>query len=293
MERIAIIGVGRVGGAFALALDRCGYRVAELITRDGSIPSVISFLSRPALVTGIDSKEAISAEIVIVATPDPDIEEAVTAVAHRLAKNSVVFHTSGSLSSGILSALANCGHETGSVHPLVAVSDPISGAEALLSAFFCIEGTQTGVTVAQEIVTRLGGQKIVVETAKKPLYHAAAVMSAGHLVALLATAHRLIAMAGIDPEQGSKALLLLSRSALANLFDRSPEESLTGPFARLDIAAFRRHLDLMETHADDLSKEVYLSLAAVSLQMVQATGENASLRDQFVEELNMAKAKFK
>jgi len=293
VKRVAIVGVGRVGGAFALALDRCGYTVNELITRDGSVPSVMERLSRPALVTGIEHIEGISADIVIITTSDPDIESATISILPRLSRHAMVFHTSGSLSSDVLSVVEKRGHATGSIHPLIAVSDAVAGAAAFSGAFFCIEGSEVAVQGGREIVAQLGGHEIVVETSEKPLYHAAAVMSAGHLVALLATAHRLIAMAGVDPDRGKEALLVLSRSAIDNLSHKRPEEALTGTFARLDIAAFRRHLELLGAGAEGFGKNVYLALAAASMELVRETEENKELRDQFIEELNMAKANSK
>jgi predicted dinucleotide-binding enzyme len=35
VQTVSIIGVGRVGGALALALDKCGYKVENLVSRNG------------------------------------------------------------------------------------------------------------------------------------------------------------------------------------------------------------------------------------------------------------------
>lgn len=293
MRRVAIVGVGRLGGALALALDQCGYEVHELITRNGTAPGLLRHLTKPARVSAIGSDDRIHSDRVIIATSDQDIAAAAASIAPRLSDHAMVFHTSGSLSSDVLHVAGMKGHAAGSIHPLIAVSDPVAGAPDFSDAYFCIEGTDDAVQAGREIVSDLGGHEIVVDTSKKSLYHAAAVMSAGHLVALLATAHRLIAMAGVNPDRGKEALLVLSRSAIKNLSSTVPEQALTGTFARLDIAAFMRHLDSLENLADDLAKDVYLTLGATSLELVKKCDENNELTEQFIRELNMAKAKHK
>jgi len=51
-----------------------------------------------------------------------------------------IFHTSGSLSSEILKDLKAVGCPTGSIHPLVSISDVRLGAERFADAYFCVEG---------------------------------------------------------------------------------------------------------------------------------------------------------
>lgn len=293
MKQAAIIGVGRVGGAFALALDRCGFAVSEVVTRDGSSPSIADSLSQSPEVSGIGSFSPIRAEIVIIAVPDPSISLVMEAVRPRVAESAVVFHTSGSLASDVLIGTGHTARKFGSLHPLIAISDPISGSIAFSGSYFCIEGGEEAFAIGRELVASFGAHELIVETKKKPLYHAAAVMSAGHLVALHATAIRLFANAGIDERTGKEALLALSRSALRNLETSSAEDALTGTFARLDIETFRRHLESFNAYGDEASREVYLDLGVESLSLVPETPENSAARREFERELNMAKAKVK
>lgn len=293
MNQAAIIGVGRVGGAFALALDRCGFAVSELVTRDGSIPSIADDLSHALRLSDIGSSSQIDAEIVIIAVPDPSIREVMAAIRTRVAEGAIIFHTSGSLASDVLIGTGQTARNYGSLHPLIAISDPISGSTAFSGAYFCIEGGEEAVAIGRKLVEGFGGQELIVETTKKPLYHAAAVMSAGHLIALHAIAMRLFAHAGIDASTGKEALLALSQSALRNLGTSSAEDALTGTFARLDIETFRRHLESLDAFGDEISKDVYLDLGFASLGLVPETPENSVARQEFAQELNMAKAKGK
>ncbi|HMS09120.1 MAG TPA: DUF2520 domain-containing protein [Pyrinomonadaceae bacterium] len=293
MKQAAIIGVGRVGGAFALALDRCGFAVSEVVTRDGSTPNIADSLSQSPEVSAIGSSSSIRAEIVIIAVPDPSISLVMEAVRSRVAESAVIFHTSGSLASDVLISTGQAARNFGSLHPLIAISDPISGAIAFSGSYFCIEGGEEAVAIGRKLVASFGAHELIVETKKKPLYHAGAVMSAGHLIALHATAMRLFAHAGIDGSTGKEALLALSRSALRNLESSSAEVALTGTFARLDIETFRRHLESFDAYGDENSREVYLDLGVASLGLVAETPENSAARQKFEQELNMAKAKGK
>lgn len=293
MKKAAIIGVGRVGGAFALALDRCGFAVSEFVTRDGSIPSIADSLSHLPEVSGFGSSAPITAEIVVLAVPDPSISLVMEAVRPRVAESAVVFHTSGSLASDVLIGTGRTARKFGSLHPLIAISDPIVGSTAFSGAYFCLEGGEEAVAIGRKLVASFGAHELIVETKKKPLYHAAAVMSAGHVIALHAIAMRLFAHAGIDATAGKEALLALSRSALRNLETSSAEDALTGTIARLDIETFRRHLESLDAFGDEISKDVYLDLGFASLGLVPETPENSAARQEFAQELNMAKAKGK
>ena len=275
MKQAAIIGVGRVGGAFAIALDRCGFVVSELVTRDGSIPSIADSLSHLPEVSGFGSSALITAEIVILAVPDPSISLVMEAVRPRVAESAVVFHTSGSLASDVLIGKGQTARNCGSLHPLIAISDPIVGSTAFSGAYFCLEGGEEAVAIGRKLVASFGAHELIVETNKKPLYHAAAVMSAGHVIALHAIAMRLFAHAGVEASTGKEALLALSQSALRN------------------IETFRRHLESFDAYGDEDSREVYLDLGFASLGLVLETPENFAAWQEFAQELNMAKAKGK
>ena len=120
-------------------------------------------------------------DLVLIATPDDAIEE----TAHRLAacergtsgkatRRRTVLHTSGALSSEVLAPLAQAGFHTGSLHPLVSVSESRAGAKALHGAFFCLEGDKAALKLAGKIVRDLGGTSFSIRPENKALYHAAA-----------------------------------------------------------------------------------------------------------------------
>src|SRR5829696_9250128 len=244
MLSVSIIGIGRLGGALAIALHRAGFEIDQLIHRD---PSTANFISDhlPSTVKTVEWSEALpglGSDVVFIATADPDITSVAGHLKGRLKQGAVVLHTSGSLSSASLSVLAGAGHSTGSMHPLVSVSDAVSGATSFPNAFFCVEGDDVAVATARSIVESLGGRAFSIDSAQKPLYHAAAVTASGHLVALIDISIEMLSKCGIETRTAKEILLPLITSTISNLQTQTPQRALTGSFARLDIDAVERHL---------------------------------------------------
>ncbi|MEJ7847668.1 MAG: Rossmann-like and DUF2520 domain-containing protein [Pyrinomonadaceae bacterium] len=290
MQSVSIIGIGRLGGALALALTRSGFVVENLIFRRSETAAAIAnkIPNDPKL---IDSTAAVDlkTDIIFITTPDPEIEAVALKLSNVLTGRPFVFHTSGSLSSKILYKLREIGCETGSIHPLISVSDPFRGANRFEGTYFCIEGDDAAVKLAGEIANTLGGLPFTIDTRFKPLYHASAVTASGHLVALFDAALEMIAACGV--KNGVKILLPLVRSTVANLETQTTGEALTGTFARADAYAFRRHLESMEQNVTDGARNIYLELAARSLALAELNGANAGDIATIRREISIAKRK--
>jgi predicted short-subunit dehydrogenase-like oxidoreductase (DUF2520 family) len=290
MPNVAIVGIGRLGGALALALSRHGYSVGEFVHRGADNARNISELldPHPAL-TAITDDTPIRSEIVLIATPDPEIQAAAASVSSRLVDRPVVMHTSGSLSSDILADLRSSGASVASLHPLVSISDPILGAEKFTNAYFCIEGDDRSVTAAKEIALALGGKPFSIDTALKPLYHASAVMASGHFVALEDIVIEMLSKCGLSSEKAKEILMPLIQSSVENLAAQSNERALTGTFARADLEAFERHLTSFEGRVDGDTREIYLLLARRSLELAEKAGVSTDAVRKLRERIDIAK----
>jgi predicted short-subunit dehydrogenase-like oxidoreductase (DUF2520 family) len=293
MRSVSIIGVGRVGGALAIALSRAGYLLDYLVHRDGVTAKLILPLL-PGTVNAVEwsgDLPVLDSDIVFITTADPDIEPVAVGIRDLLGKGSIVIHTSGSLSSESLSAVANAGHFTASMHPLVSISDAVSGAQNFPNAFFCIEGDETAASAARSIAEALGGRPFSIDSAKKPLYHAAAVTACGHLVALVDIAIEMLSKCGIETKVGKEILLPLISSTVANLETRTPEQALTGSFARLDAGTIANHLSVIDRDMTDQVKEVYVLLGERSLELAMLNDVNAADVQKVRDLISMAKRK--
>lgn len=290
MQSVSIIGTGRLGGALALALSQTGFRVENLVYRSAeNIGAIVEIIpDPPALFDSTEIKD-FNTDIIFITTADPDIETVAEQLSRVLTSCPFVFHTSGSLSSEILYKLKEIGCKTGSIHPLVSVSDPFCGAKSFAEAYFCIEGEDEAMKMADEIVTKLGGLPFKIDTRFKPLYHASAVTASGHIVALFDAALEMLAACGV--EDGAKILLPLVRSTIVNLETQTTAEALTGTFARADVSAFRRHLGLIEQNISMGAREIYLELAARSLALAELNGADAGDIAMIRREISIAKRK--
>jgi predicted short-subunit dehydrogenase-like oxidoreductase (DUF2520 family) len=158
------------------------------------------------------------------------------------------------------------------MHPLVSISEPLHGAESLRGAFYCIEGDQTALRVARAIVRDLEGESFSINSRDKALYHAAAVMASGHMVALFDIATEMLARCGLTETRARAVLLPLLESMLGNLQTLDAAHALTGTFARADTATMRRHLDALGIAGVDDALEVYRLLGRRSLRLAKKLG---------------------
>jgi predicted short-subunit dehydrogenase-like oxidoreductase (DUF2520 family) len=267
MRTVTIIGAGRIGGALARALPSDRYRIDRLVGRTGSETNETSYNT-----VSFDKLTSINSDI-----------------AGLIGPGSFVFHCSGSRSSRILSSLSSKGCSIGSLHPLVSISSPEGGPERFRGAFFCIEGDVSAIELARQIAVDLGGEPFTIETEKKPLYHAAAVMSSGYIVALFDTAAEMMAKCGLTPEFARELILPLVRSTVSNLGKENPAEALTGPFARADSDTIRDHLSAFASENIPDALVIYLALGDRSLDLALEQGTNAEAVSAVRDVLDMAK----
>lgn len=295
MRKVSIIGVGRVGGALAIALSRAGFEIENLIVRNRERAEKAGELlpAKPNVVLWENLSE-ISSEIVFIAAQDFEIEKAAENLAGKI-KNvkPFVFHTSGSLSSEILKPLKEIGCKTGSIHPLVSLSDPVLGAERFADAYFCVEGDEKAVILAKKIVAALGGKSFTIETKYKTLYHASAVTACGHLVALVDAAIEILAKCGLSENQAKETLLPLIKSTVENLEVQTTSEALTGTFARADVETFEKHLAALDENVSEEARAIYLQLGARSAHLAERRGANAEKISEILAKISLAKKNFK
>jgi predicted short-subunit dehydrogenase-like oxidoreductase (DUF2520 family) len=280
----SIIGAGRLGTAIALGLKDRGYRIVALVGRN--VPSKDAGLPLHTIRLSASQLDRLpKSELILICTPDDVIETVALDLATRQPqRGATVLHTSGALSSEILRPLSTAGFHVGSIHPLVSVSEPKQGVKSLIGANFCIEGDARALKLARNIVRDFGGQSFSIPSDKKSLYHAAAVMSAGHVVALFDLAAEVLARCGLKRAEAQKMLLPLVRSAVDNMQIKTPEDALTGPFSRGDVATVIEHVKALKDLDVAEAKSVYRSLGQRSLKLAS----DRSIKPAFKKELQRA-----
>jgi len=209
---VRIIGPGRAGLSFALALQSIGWDVRKPLGKEDDITNI-----EPDV------------DFILITTPDHEI----ASVAQNLKQtNATIAHISGVTELGALLP-----HEKrASLHPLVSMPTPEIGKKRLLeNAWFAIDGDSH----IELIVDVLGGKRFYITDDLRPLYHATACIASNHLVALMAQVERLSNELNIpfDP------FLRLSANTLEGLSELNTTEALTGPAVRGDEATIHSHLE--------------------------------------------------
>jgi len=270
---LTIIGAGRLGTALALALSRRGYSIKTLVGRRlAKTKKSAALLDASVKVLAAKQLDKLElTEITIIATPDDEIDTVVHQL-QNLGGTSTVLHTSGALSSSLLSLLAKQGSHTGSIHPLVSVSDPIVGVESFQNAYWCVEGDLLAVRTAKKLIRDMGGRSFSIDPKVKPLYHAAAVMTAGNVVALFDVAIEMLERCGLKRSAARQILLPLLESTVTNLKRSDTSKALTGTFSRGDIATVQRHLRALAENKLMDALTLYRLLGIRSLKLSERNG---------------------
>lgn len=217
---VRIVGPGRAGRSFAHAWSCAGVAV-ELLDRHAEV-----------------TEAAADVDAVLIAVPDAAIAEVATSIAPGAA---AVLHCSGA------TGLAPVAHHNrhGSIHPLMALPNPEVGAARLADrGWFAVAGDP----VAVSLVEVLGGRFFEVPDDKRAIYHAAAAVSANHLVALLGQVERLAELADVPVE----AFLELAQGSMQDVADLGAAAALTGPAARRDHATLDAHRHALPADEVDL-----------------------------------------
>ena len=274
---ISIIGAGRLGTAFALAFSRRGYVVQALVCR------TTQSARRAAKLAGVASHTLALQElsllprsdILLLTTPDDQLSNVAKLLAAGISRDRrqrIALHSSGALPSDILGDLSSVGFSIGSMHPLVSVSDPESGARRLEGAYFGIEGQLAATRVARRLISAIGAKSFPIEASNKALYHAAAVMSSGNVVALADIAIEMLVRCGLTQSYARTVLIPLLQSTIENLSSRDTGKALTGPFARSDVATVRRHVPAIATSGVADALNAYVLLGRHALRIMERDG---------------------
>jgi predicted short-subunit dehydrogenase-like oxidoreductase (DUF2520 family) len=119
------------------------------------------------------------------------------------------------------------------------------------------------------LVKALGGTSFSIPPAEKPLYHAAAVMTSGNVVALFDVALEMLVQSGLTRNLARQILQPLLASTVRSLETKDPAQALTGTFSRGDVETVKRHLAALKDHKLTDALEAYRLLGKRSLKLTK------------------------
>lgn len=282
-KKTAFIGCGRAGSKLAYQLARSGYIIEALFDLNDESAHRLAGMTGSGKVCKSAAEAASCCDTVFISTPDGIIEkicnEAASAGGFR--KNQFVFHLSGSLHSSILSAAAEKGVFTGSLHPLQSLAGENSDINPFKGVLAAVEGCPQAVEAAKKIAMDIGAQPYEIDGNAKTLYHASAVIASNYLVSLMKMASEVMAASGIPKEKAVEFLIPLVRGTISNIEAMGVEKALTGPVARGDTSTIKAHLNALEQKVPHF-RNSYMELARIALK---AAEEERFIPDTIVSEM--------
>ncbi len=244
----------------------CG--VQDLYSRThASAEQAVSFVGAGRVAQSLAHMRA--ADVWLISVPDGHIAE----VAAQLATvqgddmhGAVVWHNSGFLSAEVLAPLQHVGAFTASVHPVLSFATPASAVAQFAGTLCGLEGHPKALSVLRPWVAAIGAQGFEMESAKKPLYHAAAVFCSNFTVVLQGVAQEAWRESGVPAELLAPLTQALLQSSVANVAKLGPAEALTGPAARGDMAVVQRQAEVVQAWHGQAG-EVYALLSDMATRL--------------------------
>lgn len=272
-DRIAIIGLGKVGTAVGFLLRSAGYKIVAVASRsEQSLQRGLPYTGGRAFTNYLDA--ATTADCIFITTSD----DAITDVCNELSANNAlnpgkkVIHMSGASGLDPLESARQKGAYVASIHPIQSFPD-------IENAIKNIPGSTFGITAVDEIkdwciemVEALGGTPFLVSETDKPLYHAAACMASNYLVTLMHMVLETYRIMGLSHDEAIKACWPLVTATLNNIETKGAVQALTGPIARGDAGTIRKHLlALQDNLREFLPSYCALGLLTANLGMLKET----------------------
>jgi predicted short-subunit dehydrogenase-like oxidoreductase (DUF2520 family) len=246
-EKIAIVGIGRLGSALAQALYRENYSIDGLIDQNLFRAEQISNLVKAE----ICSKEIFdlrTVDIIFICVPDDLFDAVVSRLKNQFKRNSIskfVFHCSGALTSDVFDPLRKYGIACASLHPIQTFAGREDDWQKLNNIYFGVEGDSEAIKKASEIIDKLKSNKIIIPKEVKSLYHLACTIASNYLISLVISTVDIFKKMNFSEPEILKMLHPLLSTTLSNLTEKGVDGALTGPISRGDSATIKKHIETL------------------------------------------------
>ncbi|WP_295628065.1 Rossmann-like and DUF2520 domain-containing protein [uncultured Corynebacterium sp.] len=289
---VAVISAGAVGTAVGEALARVGHAVTSVVARSDASRARAGLRLPQARLADVAGAAA-DAELILLAVPDPELPSVVESIVPHVGPGRIVVHVAGSQGRAVLDPIALTGALTIAAHPAMTFAGVPDDTDRLSGCPWGVTvGDELSRTVAELLISELGGRAIPVPESHRPLYHAAMAHGSNHLGAVVADAVELLARAiadgdadgdGVATHRGSgdaareqAAALLgpLLEASLGNALKWGPR-ALTGPAARDDAGTVAKHL----AEIDDALPRAVPPYRALARRIAEMKGSADVLRE--------------
>lgn len=255
-KKITILGVGKVGSALAWELSSAGYKVKYLIGRDEALLNKLSKRIKGCKVSSLITTDILQrSDIVFITVKDSQIPDTIEEIRLTGAdiEGKMFIHTSGSLSSSVLSLLKRRKANTGSFHPIQTFNKVSTKRGKLLSGiYFGIEGDEETKKFLRKAAKKLGSGVVEMQSARKPLYHLASVMASNFLVTNINLISGVLNKAGIKDVNAYDVYKGIISQTLKNIEKSGQVDALTGPVDRNDMETISSHIEYIKKHLPEM-----------------------------------------
>lgn len=242
-DRIAILGMGKVGTAVGYLLRSAGYEIVGVA--DMSVASA----EKGAEYTGGKvyaylADAASQADTVFITTGDDAISSVCEEVSRKgsITHGNKVVHMSGAGGLDLLISARRAGAYIAGIHPIQSFADVQCAIENIPGSAFGITSDKEIEDWTVQVVRDLGGVPFFVSDADRPLYHAAACMASNYLVTLINMVEQLYEAIGFNSGNALKSFWPLVTGTIKNIEKMGTVQSLTGPISRGDIETVKKHI---------------------------------------------------
>lgn len=275
---IGFVGAGRMG--FTM-----GKHLVDYIRDTGNTEIVVKgyynrtpdYAREAAAFTDTDYYENLEAlvndcDTIFITVSDGAICEQVQKLdkANTSAKELVLIHTSGALSSDIFSGMSSPVYGY-SIHPIYAVSSRTASYVNFRDAFVTIEGHERYIKSLCSLFENMGHKVKAIAAEGKIKYHAAAVCGSNLVIGLFHMAVRQLVECGFTEAEANEALMPLFMNNANALQDRGCENALTGPVSRNDAGTVREHLEVLQGDV----REIYRLLSGELVGIADRTADGS------------------
>ena len=271
--KVGIIGAGRVGTAFALALAACGEEISGVFSRSGSSVDFISGRLGKVFENNLNSVIR-NSKVLLLAVSDSSIAEVaenICSICPNTISGKTFFHCSGALGSDELIALSGSGGYTGSLHPIQSFATREDGWKGMQGIAFGYEGMPEARDKASILVKALKGTLLDIKTETKPLYHTAACILSNYTVTLSYITELLLEASGAASDTGIQAFMPLLRNTVENIASTGSIKALTGPISRGDTTTVDGHLKALKSYNNDIF-DLYAYIGRITVKMAVEKG---------------------
>lgn len=205
-------------------------------------------------------------DVLFITVPDSRIQGVWEQIRTFPVRGKFICHCSGSLNSAIFSEITEAGAYGYSIHPMFPFNSKKTSYEDLGKALITLEGDQKHKDQMFSFLSRLPNPVVEIKPEQKVRYHAAAVMAANQMAALMSQALKLLESCGFTGQEALTALGPLVRQNLENILQSGPKEALTGPVERNDASTVEKHIKALSGE----EKEIYIPLCRELIRIAES-----------------------